>query len=193
MKKSKALKGHKKSKALKDHKQAQKEKAIAKSAAAAAKQSDSKNVQQLVTEIKPITSRNAADETVPTDQATPQPSIPVTSIDEVRALLVGIIFPAKGRPRGRNGLFLTPREIDQTHTRFFKEMFASHDLVKLEPCLCACSGELVGFYLAKFPNSTAAEGARTEWNYAEIDDNPFMSAITMEYIEEDKIIPKLLQ
>jgi hypothetical protein len=59
--------------------------------------------------------------------------------------------------------------------------------------LCACSGELVGFYLATFPDSTAAEGARTEWNYAEIDDNLFMSAITMEYIEEDRINPKLLQ
>jgi hypothetical protein len=183
----------KKSKVLKEHKKAQKEKVFAKRAAAAAKQSKSKNVQQLVLKIKPITSENAADATVATDQATPQPNIPVIATDEVRTVLVGIIFPVKGRPGGRNGLFLTLREVDQTHTRFLKDIFASHGLVKLEPCLCACSGEIVGFYLATFPDSTAAEGARTEWNYAEIDDNLLMSAITMEYIEEDKINPKLLQ
>jgi hypothetical protein len=102
----------KKSKALKDHKKAQKEKAFAKRAAAAAKQSKSKNVQQLITKIRPITSEDAADATVATDQATDQatsqPKIPVIATDEVRTVLVGIIFPVKGRPGGRNGLFLTP-------------------------------------------------------------------------------------
>jgi hypothetical protein len=103
-----------------------------------------------------------------------------------------LITAAGGRPRGRNGLFLSAREIDQARTRFLKEIFNSHGLTKLEPCLDPFSGQYDCLYLATFSSHAAVEGARDEWDGAQFD-NAFMTRVFIDDIEEDKIVPEHLQ
>jgi hypothetical protein len=103
-----------------------------------------------------------------------------------------LITAAGGRPRGRNGLFLPAREIDQARTRFLKDIFNSHGLTKLEPCLDPFSGQHDCLYLATFSSHAAVEDARDEWDGAQFD-NAFMTRVFIDDIEEDKIVPERLQ
>jgi hypothetical protein len=123
------------------------------------------------------------------NQATSQTNIPSTANEETWTVLV---TTAGRRPRGRNGLFLPAREIDQARTQFLKDIFNSHGLTKLEPCLDPLSGQHDCLYLATFPSHAAVEGARDEWDGAQFD-NAFMTRVFIDDIEEDKTVIKLLQ
>jgi hypothetical protein len=123
------------------------------------------------------------------NQATSQTNIPSTAKEETWTVLV---TTAGSRLRGRNGLFLPAREVDQARTQFLKDIFNSHGLTKLEPCLDPLSGQHDCLYLATFPSHAAVEGTRDEWDGAQFD-NAFMTRIFIDDIKEDKTVPKLLQ
>jgi hypothetical protein len=127
-------------------------------------------------------------------QAAVQKNMPSTAKDQAWKTLVGIVPSAGSRPLERDGQYTPAREVDQVRSQMLQNMFDTHRLTKLDRCLDPFSGRHYReLYLATFPDFAAVRSAHNAWNAVDMGENPFMTMIVMNHLEEDKTMSKHLK
>jgi hypothetical protein len=115
----------------------------------------------------------------------------LATVDMFRSLLRIV---SDGRPRCPDGQYFPLHIVNQTRMQILEEIFAPYHIVKIEPCLHPQTGEqLPGEYLATFPDFEAWHVATSSWNSVQLVENPYISMVVMEDIDEDKKLAALLQ
>jgi hypothetical protein len=113
--------------------------------------------------------------------------------EDLWPVLVGIIPSALGRPRCPDGQYVSAHIIDTNRQEGLNALLAPYSPVKIEQCLNPQTGKpFSDYYIATFPDFDAVREAKGAWNAVELDDNPWISMMVMEEVDEDVKMKKLL-
>jgi hypothetical protein len=117
-----------------------------------------------------------------------------TPLKELWPVLIRVIPSSSGRPRYPGGQYVPTGVIDANRQEGLNALLGPYSPVKIEQCLNPQTGKpFADYYLASFPDFDAVHGAQSAWNAVELAENPYISMLIMEDIDEDTKTRKLLE
>jgi hypothetical protein len=118
----------------------------------------------------------------------------MTSLPEdIWRVLIRIIPSSSGRPRYPDGQYMPISVIDANRQEGLHALLGPYNPIKIEQCLNPHSGKpFPDYYVLTFREFHSVRGSKGAWNAVELIDNPWISMLVMEEIDEDMSMKELL-